>query len=206
MKNLLFIGLILQLILLSCDNDNDSPGHNPCSGDERTFYITSSDLQKCKYKTGSYWVYVDSASNIFDSVSIVSFNQGFLDDICGNSFEIHFFKTVSSYSSESTVYVVVAGGLFKDFNGNPNSGTQIYDDYNITSSRTNYIIERFDSIFIYDQYYKKVIRIEIEKDPTEEYYMSIYFINSEFGFLRHDIYSNNILINKKILMRKNIIR
>ena len=206
MRYLLYIGLIFSTALFSCNKDDDNLGHNPCAGDKTTSYITSTDLQSCKYKTNSYWVYIDSVNNSFDSISIISFNQDFIEDICGNSYEIHYFKTISSYSSESTDYVVVSGGLFKDFDGTPNSGTQIYDDFNTTSSMTNYVIERFDSLFIYDQYYEKVLRVEIENDPTENHNKSIYFINSEFGFLRHEIYADNILTSKKILIRKNIIR
>jgi hypothetical protein len=198
--------LILLLTLSSCNKDDDNPRHNPCAGDETTSYITSTDLQNCAYKTNSYWVYVDSIKNSFDSVSIKSFEQGFIEDICGNSYEIHSFKTISSYSLESEDYVVVAGGLFKDFDGTPNSGSQIYNDFSTTTSMTNYQIEKFDSLFIFDKYYKKVLRVEIENDHTENNNKSVYFINSEFGFLRHDIYSDNNLTSKKILMRKNIER
>jgi hypothetical protein len=102
--------------------------------------------------------------------------------------------------------VVVAGGLFKDFDGTLNSGTQIYDDFDRTTSMTNYQIEKFDSLLIFDQYYKRVLRVEIEKDHTENNNKSIYYINSEFGFLRHVIYLDNILSSKKILMRKKIER
>lgn len=206
MRNLRYIGLIFLTVLFSCNKIDDNSGHNSCVGDETTFYITSNDLQNCKYKTNSYWVYIDSVNNSFDSISINSFKQDFIEDVCGNSYEIHSFKTVSSNSSKLTDYVVVAGGLFKDFDGTPNSGTQIYDDFDLTTSMTNYQIEKFDSLFIYDQYYKRVLRVEIENDHTENNNKSIYFINSEFGFLRHDIYSDNILTSKKILMRKNIER
>jgi hypothetical protein len=206
MRNILYIGLILLLTLFSCNKNDDNSGRNPCAGDKTTSYISSTDLQNCKYKTNSYWVCVDSVNNSFDSVSIESFEQGFIEDICGNSYEFHSFKTISSISSESTEYVVVAGGLFKDFDGTANSGTKIYNDFSTTSSMTNYQIEKFDSLFVFDMYYKKVLRVEIENDHTENNDKSIYFINSEFGFLRHDIYSDNILISKKILMRKNIER
>ena len=206
MKKLIYAGLILISTLFSCQKEYDKPSHNPCAGDETISYITSTDLQNCKYKTNSYWIFVDSVNNSIDSVTIKSFDQDFLVDVCGNSYEIHSFKTISSYSSEITDYVVVAGGLFKDFTGSTNSGTQIYGDFDVTSSMTNYQFEKFDSLLIYDRYYKKVLRVEIENDRTENNNKSIYFINSEFGFLRHDIYSRNNLISKKILIKKNIRR
>jgi len=204
-RNLLYIVLILTA-LSSCNKNDDNYSHNPCVGDETISYINSLDLQNCRYKTNSYWVYTDSVTNSLDSVSIDNFNQDFIEDECGNSYEIHSFKTISSYSSKSINYVVVAGGLFKGFDGTPNSGTLIYDDFNTTSPMSNYLIERFDSLFIYNQYFRNVLRVEIENDPTENHNKSLYFINSEFGFLRHDIYSDNILISRKLLIRKDIAR
>lgn len=205
-KNLLKFGLILLATLFSCKKEDGNSGNSPCAGEETIAYINSIDLQNCKYKTNSYWVYVDSVNNSFDSVSIVSFEQGFIEDMCENSFETHSFRTSSSLSSELTNYVVVAGGLFKDFGGSPNSGTQIYNDFDITSSMTNFQIQKYDSLLIYDEYYKRVLRVEIATDPTENQDRSIYFINSEFGLLKHNIYSDNILTASKILMRKNIER
>ncbi|HAQ65442.1 MAG TPA: hypothetical protein DCR43_06290 [Bacteroidales bacterium] len=195
----------MGFVLISCDKEDENSVHNPC-GDKFTADITSPDLQNCMYKTSSYWVYIDSVKNTFDSVSIENFNRDYIEDVCGNSYEIHSFKTISSNSSKSTDYVVVAGGLFKNFDGKPNSGTLIYSDFSTTSSMTNYQIEKFDSLFIFNKYYKKVLRVKIENDPTENNNKSIYFINSEFGFLRHDIYSEDILTSKKILMRTNIVR
>jgi len=205
MRSIQYIGFILLTIFFSCNKDDDNSGHNPC-GHKFTANITSTDLQNCMYKTSSYWIYIDSVNNSYDSVSIQNFNYGFIEDVCGNSYETHSFKTTSSYSLESTDYVVVAGGLFKDFDGTANSGTQIYDDFSTTSSMTNYQIEKFDSLFIFDRYYKKVLQVEIENDHTENNNKSIYFISSEYGFLRHDIYSDNIMASKKVLMRKNIER
>lgn len=205
MRNLLYVGLVFLTGLSSCKKDNDNSGHNQC-GDKFTSYITSTDLQNFRYKTGSYWIFIDSVDNAFDSISVNHFNQNFINDICGNSYEIHSFQTFSSYNSDLIAYVVVAGGLFKGFDGTPNSGTQIYDDYNTTTSITNYQVEKLDSVFIFNMLYHKVLRVNVENDPTENHKRSIYYINSEFGFLRHDIYLGNILISKKILMRRNIIR
>jgi hypothetical protein len=205
MRNLLFFGLIFLIALSSCKKDDSYQKQNPC-GDKFTAYIKSTDLQNCKYKTGSYWVFIDSVNGSFDSISIQSFNQDFIEDYCGNSYETHSYRVFSSYSSINTDYVVVQGGLFKGFDGTANSGTQIYNDYNSTTSMTNYQIEKFDSLFIFDKFYHKVLRVDIGNDPTENHKRSIYYINSEFGFLRQNIYSDSILISKKVLMRKNIIR
>ena len=212
MKKVFSTGLILIVILSSCRDNEYKPNPCPNSNSKDTVYISSSDLQNCKYKTGTYWVFVDSVTNIYDSVAVISFNQGVLNHECNPKYEFHSFKTLSSYSAKSIDYLVYNGGIFKDRTKVPNLGTSVYAfsmiymDYNSASSFPNCLIERLDSIFIYDQYYKKVLRVEVEKDPTENQNKSVYFMNSEFGFLRHDIYRNDILTSQKLLMRKEVIR
>lgn len=200
------IGAGLLVVLSSSCNKEISPGHNLCAGDVRTIYITSIDLQSCKYKPNSYWVYIDSISNIIDSVSIESFNQDFVVDVCGNSYQSHSFRKISSYSSFVSDYIIVAGGLFEGYDGTTGSGTNIYDDFHTATSWSNHQIEKYDSLFIYDRYYHKVLRVQVENDYTESNNTSVYFNNSEFGFLKHEIYSDTILISQKVLMRKNIVR
>jgi len=194
------------VVLSSSCNKEVSPGHNLCAGDDTIYSITSSDLQSCKYKTNSYWVYIDSISNTIDSVSIESFNQGFTVDFCGNSYESHSFRTISSYSTFAADYILVGGGLFKGYDGTAGSGTNIYTDFHTASSWSNHQVVKYDSLFIFDRYYENVLRVEVDNDFTENNNKSIYFSNSEFGFLRHDIYSDNMLISQKVIMRKIIVR
>ncbi len=207
MKTAHNIGIILLLILFSCNKDDDNRHQNPCFGIQpSTSYITSPDLQNCMYKTGSYWVFLDSISNTIDSVSIINFHQTILYGHCDYDYEIHSIETISSDSMESIDYVITQGGLFKDFTGGINSGTQIYGAYDSSVSMTNYLVEKFDSTFIYDRYYHTVLKVEIEDDPTENDNRSVYFINSDYGFLRHDIYSGSNLLSNKVLIDKSIIR
>lgn len=205
MKRLLFLGLIVPTLLFSCNKDDNGIGDNPC-GEKFTANITSADLLNSEYKTGTYWVMIDSTDNTTDSISISSFKQEFINDACGNSYETHSFQARSSKSAEVTQYVIAAGGLFKDYNGTSNSGTLLYDDFNTATSMTNYLIEKFDSLYIFDRYYYKVLRIEIGDDPTENHNKSIYLMNSDFGFLGQEIYSGHVLISRKFLMRKHIVR
>jgi len=187
-------------LIFSCKKD-DNPSKMSC-GNPHTSYITSADLINCKYKTGTYWVYIDSISMLTDSSRVVDYNQGSVFDQCQTTFETHAYN-VMTYPSILRRYVVVAGGLFKDFEGSANSGVQIYDDYAsaLTSNET-----RFDSLFVYDQYYYKVLRTEIANDKTEVNNRSVYYVNSDYGLLKHEIYQGSTLISKKILKNKQIIR
>ena len=85
----------------------------------------------------------------------------------------------------------------------------IYYDYDLDFNpyETNLPdFEHLPSIYIYDRYYYRVLKIIVEEDGTEDYNKSIYFTNSDYGILKHEIYDDTILISQKILMRKNIIR
>ncbi len=201
MKHTAFFLCLICFLLVSCRKEK--PPSDSCDSFE-TYYITSADLINCEYKTGSYWIIIDSATMFIDSVRITQMGQGFPKLSC-DMFECHSYMLTSNLPGLDR-YAVFAGGLYKGFSGNAYSGIKIYDDYvnpsTFTSNET-----RFDSLFIYDQYYYRVLRMEIEDDWTEWHNRSVYYINSDYGLLKHEIYDdNNYRISNKILMRKNIVR
>jgi len=197
MKYLFFIGLFLLLELTSCKKDIPK-GYD-------YYEITSQDLQNCFYKTNSYWVYIDSVDNSVDSIYIIDFNHSTINcDPTKVTHDIYSFKTKSSYSLDIIEYIIARTGLYKGYTGEVYSGTCIYDDYDNTGSHLNRI--RVPSIYIYDRLYENVSKLELENDDTENNNKSIYYINSDFGILKHEIYDDTVLISQKILMRKNIIR
>jgi hypothetical protein len=205
MRKTFYILSILILALNSCKKE-ETPQKINCGLSNDTSNITSQDLINCKYITGSYWVYVDSVNLQYDSVYISNYSQGFMDEpICNNMYEHHSFQTVSSPSNNTENYAVVSGGLFKNVNG-VNSGTQIYNDYSSANSFTNFVIDRFDSIYVYNQYYYNVLKVTVDNDHSEQNKKSVYYINSDFGFLKHEVYQNSTLNSNKILIDKNIIR
>jgi len=206
MNKLHCLGFLLFIIFISCKKNVDDIGNKVCSSSNGISNIDSPDLQNCMYKTGTYWIYIDSMDYSIDSTVITEFIHDYISDVCSNQYETHSFKTKSYPSETLTDYVVVPGGLFKDYYGSVNSGYRIYDDYYSTSSMTNYSPKQLDSVFIFNQYYKNVLQVEIETDKTENDKKSIYYINSEYGFLRHDLYSDNVLVSQKILKDKKIIR
>lgn len=190
--------LSVLLLIVSCKKKED-PAKNNCPGN---VYIASADLLNCQYRTGSYWVTIDSVNLQIDSASIHSFSYGFMGDFC-TTYEHHQFLALSSSPFEPTNYIVVAGGFFKDFEGTVGTGVNIYDDYNSSLSSNE---TRYDSLFVYDQYYYNVLRTEVANDQTEGGKRSIYYVNSDYGFLKHEIYDGSTLISKKILKSKQIVR
>ena len=190
MKQVIYILSILIFALSSCEKDNH-PQKIQFGVSNITSYITAQDLLNCKYTTGTYWVYIDSVSLQYDSVYIDIYNQGFMvDNVCNNKYEHHSFQTVSYPSNSTHNYAVVSGGLFKNVNG-VNSGTKIYDDYSAANSYTNFVVNQYDSMFVYNQYYYNVLQVTVDNDNSEQNKKSVYYINSDYGFLRHEIYQSS---------------
>ena len=172
----------------------------------------SDDLLNCCYKKKSYWVYIDSVSNNTDSIYVVDydhyFNEHYVTD--HTSYDVEYFKfyTNSSSNTEAATYEIVTNSLVKIKSGT-NHHTIVYHDYDNTNdgdSSQGYIFEHLDSVYIYDRYYYRVLKAEVLEDENENNNKSIYFTNSEYGILRHDIYSDSILLSQKVLMRKKIKR
>lgn len=208
MYKVIFSIFILSISVSSCQKDttdNSSNGLANCPGTGEYRPIENLDLLNCFYLNGTYWNYVDSITLDTDSVYITSDGSGFITDPCGNNYQTQEFNTISSASNEVTRFVVVRGGLFKDFSGLVGSGRQIYSGFNPLVQNNN--VSAFDSIFIYDQFYHQVMKFELINDPIgDQSKKSIYYTNSEFGLLRIEKYEDNVLTSKKLITSKNIIR
>ena len=200
MKKLFF--LVSVVALTSCQKGEDVTVK--CSD---TYYnITSPDLLNAKFKTGTYWVYLDSVSLTTDSTLVTSHSEG----DAGKCSEYHAFgfNMVSYPALKASNMAIYFNGLLKNSGGLPTSGVLIYTDFNFPDSTSIYNCSRFDSVFIYDRYYKRVERVTVAKDPSNiGSTKSIYYFNSAYGLLRQDIFnSSSALTAKKLLMRKNIVR
>lgn len=204
MKYILFIGLFSLIALVSC-NKNEK-------------IKISDDLLNCCFKTNTYWVYIDSVNNNVDSVYVVNYEhffretQGMSPDYIYD-FECFRFETMSSPSLEWAGFEIKSEHLTKAMKSETSANTifhNIYSDYDSYSDgdvcQCGIIFKHLDSVFVYDQYYYRVLRVELPVDTTENYEKNIYYTNSEYGIVRHEIYSDSVLLPCKILMRKNIIR
>ena len=103
-----------------------------------------------------------------------------------------------------TQYAVQPFGVFKGFSGSINSGQRIYLGYD-KNYLANCLSDTIGTMFIFDQFYSNVVRVEVGNDATENNNKCLYYINSEFGILRQDIYSGANLISQKVLMDKVIV-
>jgi hypothetical protein len=194
--------LVISVIMLSCNKEQDVTVK--CSD---TYYdIASPDLLNAKFKTGTYWVYLDSVSLTTDSTIINSYSEG---DV-GKCSEYHAFgfNMVTYPALKASNMAIYFNGLLKNSGGLPTSGILIYTDFNFPDSTSIYNCSRLDSVFIYDRYYKRVERVTVAKDPSNiGSTKSIYYFNSAYGVLRQDIFNaSSVLTAKKLLMRKNIVR
>lgn len=194
MKYIPYIGLFLFITLVSC-NKNEKKKITP-------------DLENCCFKTKTYWVYIDSVSNVIDSVYVVDrdryFTEAYITDYTSYDIERYTFTTENSTTLESQTFEVCQSYLY-EVNAHDVVIYFDYDDLDLDGPICN-TYERLDSAFIYDRYYYRIIKVEIPEDCYEDQNKDIYYTNSEYGILRHDTYSDSVLLSSKILMRKKIKR
>ena len=188
--------------MVSCDKEQDVTVK--CS---ETYYdITSPDLLNAKFKTGTYWVYLDSVSLTTDSTIISSYSEG----DAGKCSEYHAFgfNMVTYPALKASNMAIYYNGILKNSGGLPTSGILIYTDFNFPDSTSTFNCSRLDSVFVYDRYYKRVEKVTVAKDASNiGSTKSIYYFNSTYGLLRQDIFNaSSALVGKKLLMRKNIVR
>jgi hypothetical protein len=194
--------LLSVLTIVGCSKEQDVTVE--C---DDTFYdITSPDLQFAKLKTGTYWIYQDSVTMTTDSTIISSTSEG-KTGRC-EEYAAYGYNMVTYPALLGSNTAIYFSGIEKNTGGLPNSGIKIYTDFNFPDSSSAFNCSRLDSVFIYDRYYKRVEKVTVAKDPSNTgKTKSIYYFNSEYGLLRHDKFNaSDVLTNKKLLKRKNIVR
>jgi hypothetical protein len=200
MKRFFLFGLVLGAV--SCNKQEDVTPK--CSNEY--YDITSLDVAYAKFKQGTYWVYLDSVPMTSDSTVINSISEG----NAGKCSEYHAYgiNLVSYPNFQQFNLAIYYTGIEKNTGGLPNTGIKLYTDFNVPDSSSSFNCSRLDSVFIYDRYYKRVEKVTINNDPSiPSKTKSVYYFNNAYGILRHDIYNaSNVLTNKKLLVRKNIVR
>lgn len=194
--------LVFAALFFGCGKEEDVTVK---CGDE--FYdITSPDILNAQYKPGTYWIYLDSITMISDSTVIKTISDGKTGK-CEEyrAYGMNLVSYPNLLGSNMAMYIT---GIEKNTGGSPETGIKIYTDFNFPDSSSTFNCSRLDSVFIYDRYYKRVEKVTVAKDPSNPgKTKSVYYFNSAYGLLRQDIYnSSNVLSNKKLLVRKNIIR
>lgn len=208
-KNSAIISLIIaSVFFFSCKKKDDAD--NACV--TSTEYI-STDIGKLKVKKNSYWVFVDSVSMSIDSMyvdSVLYYGMYPFNASCPTkTYEGYGIRIRSSVdTSKQDIYRLKGGAMERNTSVLSDVNGPVYVDYNfgaLAQGSTNTLLKK-DSVFVYDQYYKNVVIITRPNDNTE-YKKTVYYINSDFGFLKKEIYSaSNVLLSKKILKSKSIIR
>ncbi|MBP7809789.1 MAG: hypothetical protein KA163_10885 [Bacteroidia bacterium] len=206
MKNICI--LVTFILLSSCakkDRD-DGLGSDACNIPINT-PISSTDLLKADFKTGSYWIFLDSISLTYDSAIVIQESNDYqhTSGFCENqknqiiTYKIKYFPSL-------VIEDYRIGGDLAGITKTPY--TTVYIEFNQPQTPSSqYSFVYYDSLFIYDRYYYRVEKSTITQDVTENNNTVIYYMNSDLGFLRKDIINtSSAVISKKFLIRKNIIK
>ena len=148
-------------------------------------YISPS-IYDAKFKMGTYWVYIDSLTNQIDTMKIINISaDGFYGNTrCENQkHEYYAFQVDKSFASGSgDIYSLRRDGIML------NQTEELGNNYIYTSTFT-----KIDSLFIYDRYYKSVVK-------TTRYGVTTYF-NLSYGLLRIDSNGRKRLLKDKFIVR-----
>ena len=189
--------LIIIIAFASCQKPPEPETKGPNCNDTQTKYI-SPEISNFKFKKGTYWVYIDSISLTIDTMKVDSVIINGLSpyQYCPNNFhEVYCFQMNLHYDATEgsrDQYVLVEHEL--KFNPRTENAAGFYTD---SSSK-------IDSVFIYDRYYKSVVKSNFNFDGDN----AILYTNSTFGFLRKDVFfgASNSIKSKKLLKEKFIVR
>lgn len=200
MKKIILLLSVFAMVSCNKDQDTTEPCNTPFND------ITSPDLLQGKLKAGTYWIYMDSVSLTIDSTIVTSASEGNVGSC--EEFHAYGYNMVTYPALLASNMAIYYTGIEKNTGGLPASGIKIYTDFNFPDSSSSFNCSRFDSVFIFDRYYKRVEKVTVKNDPSNPgKTKSIYYFNSEFGLLRHDKFNaSNALTAKKLLKRKNIVR
>lgn len=187
------------LVFASCQKPPENTKGPHCS-DTQTKYI-SPEISNFKFKKGTYWVFIDSVTFVVDTMRIDTASGGIVPyQYCPNIYhEYYSFKIKpESIKSNSDSYSLEGNRLMRNQKYEDGSGDEIF----IGSAL------KLDSIFVFDRYYKSVEGYLKNSDRSEDGNKTIYYINTEFGFLKKEVYigTSNWIKSQKLLKDKFIVR
>lgn len=191
----IIISFSLLAFFFSCKKTPEPETKGPNCSDTQTKYI-SSEISNFKFKKGTYWVYIDSISLIIDTVKVdtVMANGLYPYQYCPNNYhEYYSFKLNEKLmpgQSDYDFYLLDETSL--KINPREEKAIGIYYSH----------YTKIDSMFIYDRYYKSVV--QSSNTPCSD--CVIFYMNTSFGFLKKERYSNGQLVSKKLLKDKFIVR
>ena len=187
--------VIILVGFFSCQKQENSHERGPNCSDTQTKYI-SPEISNFKFKKGTYWVYIDSVSLVIDTVKVDSIfvNGLYPYKYCPSNYHEYYSFQVNEKlipgSSNYDNYLLDETAM--KVNPTTENAHGIY--------YTNYA--KIDSLFIYDRYYKSIVKNT--NTPCSD--CVVFYMNTMYGFLKKERYSNGQLVSKKLLKDKFIIR
>lgn len=212
MKFLNIIIVALFVVVSACEKPGPGIKGPKCDNPPQKIYNPSAELTATHFKTGSYWIYVDSSQTVpgYDSARVTSFMDVFGKPYPEYCDSVQYIAYIINHWPQGPAegFTIFFASIRKNAGCADYCGEKVYLPYGTTEDEpSKYQRTYYDSLFIYDRYYKKVQKTVIFNDPSENNSKVIYYMNSDEGFLRKEVYSKtNALLKKLLLVRKNIIK
>lgn len=209
--------LITFLLPLSIGIYSCKPEEPPEPKETQTFLVWQEGWDYCYFLPGTWWVYQDSNSGAYDTMTVYEANKG-LDSVKDNNgrlenvYEWFIVRISSSYSG----YNYYFRNLMSFYNQvrrvkvRPShaAGENIYYIHpsNIGNKLGYYydiseVIDKKDSIFYLSKYYYNFLKISHTADQTEKDETVNYYMVKDIGYYRKEVGTSEVwkLINYKIV-------
>lgn len=196
-----FLIIILSVFIgfISCRKNQNSHERGPDCSPAPTKYITP-EISNFKFKAGTYWIFIDSISMQIDTMLVISASGSISPyEYCKNNYhEFYAFKMRPiGNNTIGDQYSLEGNRMMRNQTNEEGTNDQIYIGG----------VAKTDSIFVFDRYYKSVGQSILHYDQNINGNRIVYFINSDFCFLKTEVYnSSNQLISKRLLKDKFIVR
>ncbi len=190
----IYFALIL-IIAYSCSKPEETPSKGPNCSDTQTKYI-SPEIANFKFKKGTYWVYIDSISLMIDTMRV--------DSVLGFGLSGYYYCP-NNYHETYTFEVNekrYLGSHYNNYYSLDETGLKLNPTSENYPTIYNIYSPKIDSLFIYDRYYKSVVATSNTRTGNN----TIFYMNTDFGFLKKEVISNSVLVSKKLLKDKFIVR
>lgn len=207
---------ILLLFFFSCSKDQPEPEKNPTTN----YVYLDPSVKPYKFKTGSYWVYINDSTSITDSIRLDSISTGFIittPSVHGTTnqtrsefytIQLHSFGN-SSYYSET----LFGKYLIRNFSGNYFQfyGQPIYIANSPvgTSNRGMEIVSKLPSYTVNTTTFSQVDKIKItaaSQSQQEFTYDTYLYYSDTIGLIKKEILLPSGAIESWSIKRWNVIK
>lgn len=202
--------ILISIILFACHKEeHPALGGGAGCGQEIHTTISRPELKDFFFKQGSYWVYMDSLNLSYSDTLKIDYPTSY-GDFQSAPYSCRYNETFTFIGWSRTMveqtdreYIIKPDSFITLSRYQHSKNTVMF----LPVGTPNNPCVFYDSLFVYDRYYKNVIKSDTIRGANGISFKMVCYFNSQYGFLRNDLFnSSNQLISRKLVYAKNVIK